>query len=31
MLWHAMDDGIIPKIEPLYSEIKAVKDAHPKS
>lgn len=30
MLWHAMDDGIIPKIEPLYSEIKAVKDKHPK-
>lgn len=30
MLWHAMDDGIIPKIEPLYSEIKAVKDKYPK-
>ena len=31
MLWHAMDDGLIPKIEPLYSEIKAVKEAHPKT
>lgn len=30
MLWHAMDDGIIPKIEPLYSEIKAVKERYPK-
>lgn len=30
MLWHAMDDGLIPKIEPLYSDIKAVKDKHPK-
>jgi hypothetical protein len=30
MLWHAMDDGVMPKIEPFYSSIKAVKDAHPK-
>lgn len=30
MLWHAMDDGLIPKIEPLYSEIKAVKERYPK-
>lgn len=30
MIWHAMDDGLIPKIEPLYSEIKAVKDQYPK-
>ena len=30
MLWHAMDDGLIPKIEPLYSDIKAVKDKYPK-
>lgn len=29
-LWHAMDDGLIPKIEPMYSEIKAVKDKYPK-
>lgn len=29
-LWHAMDDGLIPKIEPMYSAIKAVKDAYPK-
>lgn len=25
-LWHAMDEGVIPKIEPMYSEVKAVKD-----
>lgn len=31
MLWHAMDDGVIPKIEPMYSEIKAVKDKYQKS
>lgn len=30
MLWHAMDDGTIPKIEPLYSQIKAVKEQFPK-
>lgn len=30
MLWHAMDDGVIPKIEPMYSEIKAVKEQFPK-
>ena len=30
MIWHAMDDGLIPKIEPLYSEIKAVKEQYPK-
>jgi hypothetical protein len=30
MLWHAMDDGLIPKIEPMYSEIKAVKEQYPK-
>ena len=30
MLWHAMDDGLIPKIEPMYSDIKAVKEAYPK-
>lgn len=31
MIWHAMDDGLIPKIEPLYSEIKAVKAQYPKT
>jgi hypothetical protein len=30
MLWHAMDDGQIPKIEPFYSDIKAVKEKYPK-
>jgi hypothetical protein len=30
MLWHAMDDGVLPKVEPFYSHIKAVKDAYPK-
>ena len=30
MLWHAMDDGILPRIEPMYSQIKAVKAAIPK-
>ncbi|MBP6581856.1 MAG: hypothetical protein KA204_00040 [Chromatiaceae bacterium] len=29
-LWHAMDDGATPKIEPWYSSIKAIKDAYPK-
>jgi hypothetical protein len=29
-LWHAMDDGILPKVEPFYSDIKAVKDHFPK-
>ena len=30
MLWHAMDDGTLPKVEPFYSTIKAVKDSVPK-
>jgi hypothetical protein len=29
MLWHAMDTGETPKIEPFYSTIKAVKQAYP--
>lgn len=29
-LWHAMDEGLIPKIEPMYSQIKAVKEQYPK-
>lgn len=29
-LWHAMDQGVLPKAEPFYSQIKAVKDAYPK-
>ena len=30
MLWHAMDDGTLPKVEPFYSRILAVKLAYPK-
>lgn len=30
-LWHAMNDGLLPIIEPMYSSIKAVKDKFPKS
>jgi len=30
-LWHAMDQGILPKIEPMYSDVKAVKLSIPKS
>jgi hypothetical protein len=30
-LWHAMDAGTMPKIEPMYSDIKAVKDQFPKN
>ena len=30
-LWHAMDQGIIGKVEPMYSQIKAVKDKYPKT
>lgn len=29
-LWHAMDQNILPRIEPFYSDIKAVKDRYPK-
>jgi hypothetical protein len=28
--WHAMDDNLIPKVEPFYSQVKAVKDKYPK-
>ena len=31
MLWHAMNNGEIPKAEPFYSSIKDVKDLYPKS
>lgn len=30
MLWHAMDTGAMPKAEPFYSAIKAIKDKYPK-
>lgn len=29
-LWHAMNDGTLPRVEPFYSEIKAVKERYPK-
>lgn len=29
-LWHAMDTGLIPKIEPMYSDIKKVKTTYVK-
>ncbi len=29
-LWHAMDDGLLPKIEPFYSDILTVKERFPK-
>jgi len=30
MLWHAMDDGALPRVDSFYDAIKAVKDANPK-
>jgi hypothetical protein len=30
MLWHAMNDGTMPKVEPFYSRIKLVKESYPK-
>jgi hypothetical protein len=30
MLWHAMDQGTAPKVEPFYSRIKEVKEYYPK-
>jgi hypothetical protein len=29
-LWHAMDQGLLPKVEPMYSQVRAVKQRHPK-
>ena len=29
-LWHAMDQNVIPRIEPMYSDVKAIKDQFPK-
>ena len=31
MLWHAMDEGALPKIEPFYTQIKEVKDKYSKA
>lgn len=30
MLWHAMNDNVMPRTEPFYTRIKTVKDAYPK-
>lgn len=30
MLWHAMDDGLLPKDNSFYNSIKQVKDSFPK-
>lgn len=30
MLWHAMKDGAMPKVEPFYSQIAEVKNKYPK-
>ena len=29
-LWHAMDKGILPKVDDFYTPIKTVKDKYPK-
>ncbi len=31
MLWHAMDQGTMPKAEPFYSTLQRVKQQHPKT
>ncbi|WP_313739985.1 hypothetical protein [Pseudomonas sp.] len=31
MLWHAMDQGAIPKAEPFYSTLQRVKQQYPKT
>ncbi|MBF8688051.1 MULTISPECIES: hypothetical protein [Pseudomonas] len=31
MLWHAMDQGTMPKAEPFYSTIRRVKQQYPKT
>lgn len=30
MLWHAMNDNVLPRAEPFYSRLLAVKQAYPK-
>jgi hypothetical protein len=30
MLWHAMDEFHMPRVEPFYSRLKVVKEAYPK-
>lgn len=29
-LWHAMDQNVLPRIEPFYTDIKTVKQQYPK-
>lgn len=31
MLWHAMDDGVLTKVEPFYTQIKSIKEQYPKA
>ncbi|MDP9523374.1 hypothetical protein [Pseudomonas putida] len=31
MLWHAMDQGLMPKAEPFYTTLQEVKQQHPKT
>lgn len=28
--WHAMDTNLLPRVEPFYSQVKAVKNKYPK-
>jgi hypothetical protein len=30
MLWHAMDTGVLPKVEPFYTDILNIKAQYPK-
>lgn len=30
-IWHAMDDGKLPKIEPMYSQVQEIKEQFPKN
>jgi hypothetical protein len=31
MLWHAMDTGVLPKVDSFYNAIQAVKNEYPKA
>ena len=31
MLWHGMDDGVLPKVDSFYDALKAIKDKYPKN
>ena len=30
MLWHGMNDGVLPKVDSFYDALKAIKDKYPK-